>query len=54
MVVPAHFTQQHLQLLSELAERFADPAFRAALRDAPDVETMRKALLGPVQVSAAP
>ena len=54
MVVPAHFTQQHLQLLSELAEQFADPAFRAALRDAPDVAALRKALLGPVQVSAAP
>src|SRR6478672_8890493 len=28
MSVPAHFTQQHLQLLSEIAERFADPALR--------------------------
>ena len=45
MVVPAHFTQQHLQLLSELAEGFADPAFRAALREAPDVEAVRTVLL---------
>ena len=36
MTVPEHFTQQHLQLLSELAEVFADPAFRQALRAAPD------------------
>src|SRR5690606_42058695 len=36
MTVPEHFTQQHLQLLSELAEVFADPGFRDALRAAPD------------------
>ena len=46
MAVPEHFTQQHLQLLSELAERFADPQLRAALRSAPDVATLREALLG--------
>ena len=44
MAVPEHFTQQHLQLLSELAERFADPVFCDALRQAPDVETMRQVL----------
>ena len=42
MAVPEHFTQQHLQLLSELAERFADPGFRAALRAAPDVSHLRR------------
>jgi PTS system nitrogen regulatory IIA component len=36
MTVPRHFTQQHLQLLSELAEVFAEPGFRQALREAPD------------------
>ena len=45
MAVPEHFTQQHLQLLSELAERFADADFRAALRDAPDMPQALRALL---------
>lgn len=45
MVVPEHFTQQHLQLLSEVAERFANPDFRAALRTAPDIDALRVALL---------
>lgn len=45
MVVPEHFTQQHLQLLSELADRFAAPAFRDALRAARDVGVLRAMLL---------
>lgn len=45
MAVPEHFAQQHLQLLSELATRFADPAFRAALRGAPDATRLRQLLL---------
>ena len=45
MAVPEHFTQQHLQLLSELAERFADPGFRAALRAAPDLGSLRRLML---------
>ena len=45
MAVPEHFTQQHLQLLSELAERFADPAWREALRAAPDAAALRALLL---------
>jgi len=52
MAVPEHFTQQHLQLLSELAERFADPDFRAALREAADVATLRGLLLGTSPVVA--
>ena len=46
MIVPEHFTQQHLQLLSELAEYFADPQRREALRHAPDLATLRTLLLG--------
>jgi nitrogen PTS system EIIA component len=46
MVVPDHFTQQHLQLLAGLAERFAEGAFRDALRAAPDVAALRALLLG--------
>lgn len=40
LAVPEHFTHQHLQLLAELAERFGDEGFRAALRRAPDGVTM--------------
>jgi PTS system nitrogen regulatory IIA component len=49
MAVPEHFTQQHLQLLSELAERFADPGFRAGLRAAPDVVALRTALMDKIR-----
>ena len=45
MAVPEHFTQQHLQLLSELAEFFAVPANRDALRAAPDPDALRSLLL---------
>ena len=44
--VPAHFTHQHLQLLAEIAERFADPDFRAALRHAPDADSLHDLLAG--------
>ena len=45
MAVPDHYTHQHLVLLSELAERFSDENFRAALRNAPDAQAMRALLL---------
>lgn len=45
MVVPAHFNQQYLQWLAELAERFADAEFRDALRNAPDLEALRTVML---------
>ena len=53
MAVPEHFTQQHLQLLSELAERFADPGFRAALRAAPDLAQLRELLVDSVDAKPA-
>ena len=31
MLVPEHATEQHLQILSELAQMFSDPDFRDAL-----------------------
>lgn len=40
LAVPEHFTQQHLVLLAQLAEMFADEAFRARLRAAPDSEAL--------------
>jgi PTS system nitrogen regulatory IIA component len=45
MGVPVGSAQQHLDTLSELAARFADAEFRDALRDAPDLHTLRKVLL---------
>ena len=47
MTVPEHFTQQHLQLLSELAEVFAEPAFRESLRTASDAAALLAALRRP-------
>lgn len=52
MVVPEHFTQQHLQLLSELAEGFADRSFRHALRAARDVDELRTTLLDGMSAAA--
>lgn len=40
LAVPEHFTQQHLVLLAQLAEMFADEGFRARLRAAPDGEVL--------------
>jgi nitrogen PTS system EIIA component len=34
--VPEHFTNQHLLLLSQLAEMFSEPTFSQRLREAPD------------------
>jgi PTS system nitrogen regulatory IIA component len=45
MAVPQHFTQQHLELLAELAEYFADPDFRDALRQAGDADALSAVLL---------
>lgn len=53
MAVPEHFTQEHLQLLAEIAERFADEHFRAALRNAPDIETLRRVIMEPARTVAA-
>ena len=44
MAVPQNFTQQHLQLLSELAEQFADPSVREALRQAEDADALARLL----------
>ena len=36
LLVPDHVTQQHLEILSEVAEMFSDIAFREVLATAPD------------------
>lgn len=45
MSVPEHSPQQHLEILSELAERFSNPEFRDALRGARDLRALRAILL---------
>lgn len=45
LAVPDHYIQQHLQQLADLAERFADPAFRDGLRQAADLGELRRRLL---------
>lgn len=44
MSVPGHSTAQHLRILAELAERFADAGFREALREAADISALRTVL----------
>ncbi|MEN1939959.1 PTS sugar transporter subunit IIA [Luteimonas sp. MJ246] len=56
MAVPGDRTQQHLDTLSELAGRFADPGFRQAVRHARDITALRALLLrsdGPVAARSA-
>ena len=40
LLVPEHATDQHLQLLSELAQMFSERAFRDRLTQAPDAATV--------------
>lgn len=42
LLVPEQANELHLQILSELAQRFSDREFREALLAAPDVETTRQ------------
>jgi nitrogen PTS system EIIA component len=43
LLVPEHATDQHLQLLSELAQMFSERDFRARLSDAPDAAAVADA-----------
>lgn len=42
MLVPEHATEQHLQLLSELAQMFSDRRFREAVAAAPDAAAIHE------------
>ena len=44
LVVPEHFSSQHLMLLSQLAEMFGDADFRASLRSARDAAALHALL----------
>ena len=45
LALPVHHVQQHLELLAELAESFADATYGADLRAAPSIELLRRRLL---------
>ena len=40
LLIPDHVTQQHLEILSEIAEMFSDEALRAALASDPDPKSV--------------
>jgi PTS system nitrogen regulatory IIA component len=44
LIVPEHFTDQHLKLLAELAELFSDTELTTGLRAAPDARVLRDLL----------
>lgn len=46
LLVPEQANELHLQILSELAQRFSDRAFRDALAAAPDAENTRQLFIG--------
>jgi PTS system nitrogen regulatory IIA component len=46
LLVPEHATDQHLQLLSELAQMFSERAFRERLSVAPDTQTVADVFRG--------
>lgn len=45
LLIPDHVTQQHLEILSEIAEMFSDEAFRNVLSTAPDAPTVHARLI---------
>jgi len=53
LVVPEHFTHQHLMFLAELAELFSNAALVRELRKAPTSEALFKALAGAAAQNAA-
>ena len=49
LLVPEQSTEEHLQLLSELAQGFSDPDFRSALRSAEDAAATIKLFSNGIQ-----
>jgi PTS system nitrogen regulatory IIA component len=46
LLIPAHNTQQHLEILSEIAEMFSSDAFRSSLATDPDVKSVHARIVG--------
>jgi len=58
MLVPEHATEAHLEILSELAQMFSDPALREALASTEDIQAAHRMITewspyAPAQRSAA-
>jgi PTS system nitrogen regulatory IIA component len=45
LLIPDHVTQQHLEILSEVAEMFSDEAFRQVLATDPDAASVHARIL---------
>jgi nitrogen PTS system EIIA component len=46
LLIPDHVTQQHLEILSEIAEMFSNDAFRTLLTDEKDAAAVHARILG--------
>ncbi|MDB5763768.1 MAG: system nitrogen-specific component [Herminiimonas sp.] len=46
LLIPDHVTQQHLEILSEIAEIFSDDAFRTGLATDPDAASVHARIIG--------
>ena len=46
LLIPDNVTQQHLEILSEIAEMFSDKVFRAALTEDNNAESLHTRLIG--------
>ena len=45
LLIPDHVTQQHLEILSEIAEMFSDDGFRQALSTDPDATSVYRRIV---------
>ena len=45
LLIPDHVTQQHLEILSEIAEMFSDDAFRTALATDPEPKSVHSRIV---------
>ncbi|MDQ9168975.1 PTS sugar transporter subunit IIA [Oxalobacteraceae bacterium R-40] len=45
LLIPDHVTQQHLEILSEIAEMFSDESFRNALTDDQDARSVHSRII---------
>lgn len=45
LLIPDHVTQQHLEILSEVAEMFSDPAFRDVLTNSTDAAAVHARII---------
>src|SRR3954470_20087123 len=46
LLIPDNVTQQHLEILSEIAEMFSDDSFRTGLLQDPDAQAVHQRIIG--------